>query len=269
MSGKHAFGAAAAAAVITAIAALLATFIIVFGDDDAAMSYRSLDYEVTVQPDGDLEITQHVDLRLNEREDDDDNTVPWKQLYQQYRLDPDNLTAITGVSVTDASTGENLRADRPAHPVRHRRRRVERVVCTALVHRRRHRWRGRPATLYAGRRHRRTTHGGDRLEHPRHRGGRQHALRRHDDVRGRDEPRTTTLPTFQWEPFGPSNQVPIGTVIGTVRLPDGGDGSLSRAWLHFSGTSETSRSNKRAAVHRIRTCAPASISTNRYTYRST
>ena len=86
MSGKHAFGAAAAAAVITAIAALFATFIIVFGDDDAAMSYRSLDYEVTVQPDGDLEITQHVDLRLNEREDDDDNTVPWKQLYQQYRL---------------------------------------------------------------------------------------------------------------------------------------------------------------------------------------
>ena len=60
MSGKHAFGAAAAAAVITAIAALLATFIIVFGDDDATMSYRSLDYEVTVQPDGDLEITQHV-----------------------------------------------------------------------------------------------------------------------------------------------------------------------------------------------------------------
>ena len=63
MSGKHAFGAAAAAAVITAIAALLATFIIVFGDDDAAMSYRSLDYEVTVQPDGDLEITQQTRCR--------------------------------------------------------------------------------------------------------------------------------------------------------------------------------------------------------------
>ena len=116
MSGKHAFGAAAAAAVITAIAALLATFIIVFGDDDAAMSYRSLDYEVTVQPDGDLEITQHVDLRLNEREDDDDNTVPWKQLYQQYRLNPDNLTAITGVSVTDASTGETYAQTDPRTP---------------------------------------------------------------------------------------------------------------------------------------------------------
>ena len=116
MSGKHAFGAAAAAAVITAIAALLATFIIVFGDDDAAMSYRSLDYEVTVQPDGDLEITQHVDLRLNEREDDDDNTVPWKQLYQQYRLNPDNLTAITGVSVTNASTGETYAQTDPRTP---------------------------------------------------------------------------------------------------------------------------------------------------------
>ena len=137
MSGKHAFGAAAAAAVITAIVALLATFIIVFGDDDAAMElpFASITRS-RCQPDGDLEITQHVDLRLNEREDDDDNTVPWKQLYQQYRLNPDNLTAITGVSVTDASTGETYAHDRPAHsPVRHRRRRVERVVCAALVHR--------------------------------------------------------------------------------------------------------------------------------------
>ena len=58
--------------------------------------------------------------------------------------------------------------------------------------------------------------------------------------------------TFQWEPFGPSNQVPIGTVTGTVRLPDGGDGSLSRAWLHFSGTSETSRSNNVLQFNRIR-----------------
>ena len=158
--------------MITAIAALLATFIIVFGDDDAAMSYRSLDYEVTVQPDGDLEITQHVDLRLNEREDDDDNTVPWKQLYQQYRLNPDNLTAITGVSVTDASTGETYAQTDPRTPSGNRRRRVEHIVRAALVHRRRHRRRAddpQPYTPDGDIREERVV--GDRLEHPRHRGG--------------------------------------------------------------------------------------------------
>lgn len=242
MSGKHAFGAAAAAAVITAIAALLATFIIVFGDDDAAMSYRSLDYEVTVQSDGDLEITQHVDLRLNEREDDDDNTVPWKQLYQQYRLTPDNLTAITGVSVTDASTGETYAQTDPRTP-------------SGIGD---DEWN----TSYA--RHwyiADVTDGADDPQPyvPGGDIGEQRVVEigwdipvtveadsMRFDVTMTFEGVTTAyddVATFQWEPFGPSSQVPIGTVTGTVRLPDGGDGSLSRAWLHFSGTSETSRSN--------------------------
>ena len=242
MSGKHAFGAAAAAAVITAIAALLATFIIVFGDDDAAMSYRSLDYEVTVQPDGDLEITQHVDLRLNEREDDDDNTVPWKQLYQQYRLNPDNLTAITGVSVTNASTGETYAQTDPRTP-------------SGIGD---DEWN----TSYA--RHWYIADVTDGADDPQpYAPGDDIGEERVVEI-GWNIPVTVEadsmrfdvtmtfegvmtayddVATFQWEPFGPSNQVPIGTVTGTVRLPDGGDGSLSRAWLHFSGTSETSRSN--------------------------
>ncbi|NMA53538.1 MAG: DUF2207 domain-containing protein, partial [Bifidobacterium sp.] len=242
MSGKHAFGAAAAAAVITAIAALLATFIIVFGDDDAAMSYRSLDYEVTVQPDGDLEITQHVDLRLNEREDDDDNTVPWKQLYQQYRLNPDNLTAITGVSVTDASTGETYAQTDPRTP-------------SGIGD---DEWN----TSYARHWYIADVTGGADDPQPYVPGDDIDEQRMVEigwnipvtveadsmrfDVTMTFEGVTTAyddVATFQWEPFGPSNQVPIGTVTGTVRLPDGGDRSLTRAWLHFSGTSETSRSN--------------------------
>ncbi len=46
---------------------------------------------------------------------------------------------------------------------------------------------------------------------------------------------------LQWEPFGTSNQVPIGTVTGVVRFPDGVTKSTSWAWLHFTGTSTTSR----------------------------
>lgn len=37
--------------------------------------------------------------------------------------------------------------------------------------------------------------------------------------------------TFQWEPFGENNQVPIGTVTGTVHFPKGVTASNSWTWL--------------------------------------
>ena len=237
MSGKHAFGAAAAAAVITAIAALLATFIIVFGDDDAAMSYRSLDYEVTVQPDGDLEITQHVDLRLNEREDDDDNTVPWKQLYQQYRLNPDNLTAITGVSVTDASTGETYAQTDPRTPSGI----GDDEWNTSYA---RH-WYIADVTDGADDPQPYTPDGDIREERVVEIGWNIPVTVEADsmrfDVTMTFEGVTTAyddVATFQWEPFGPSNQVPIGTVTGTVRLPDGGQYLLPSGYAQPYLTSE-------------------------------
>lgn len=47
--------------------------------------------------------------------------------------------------------------------------------------------------------------------------------------------------SWQWEPFGDSNLIPIGKVTGIVRFPDGIDASSSWAWLHYAGVSETSR----------------------------
>lgn len=47
--------------------------------------------------------------------------------------------------------------------------------------------------------------------------------------------------TFQWEPFGENNQVPIGTVTGTVHFPKGVTASNSWTWLHTEQTSETGR----------------------------
>ena len=47
--------------------------------------------------------------------------------------------------------------------------------------------------------------------------------------------------SFQWEPFGKKNQVPIGTVTGTVHFPEDITGKTSWAWLHTERTSETKR----------------------------
>lgn len=49
------------------------------------------------------------------------------------------------------------------------------------------------------------------------------------------------MASWQWEPFGDSNLIPIGKVTGIVRFPDGIDASSSWAWLHYAGVSETSR----------------------------
>ena len=58
-----------------------------FGDS-ADLSYRTLDYDVTATANGDLKVTQHIDVKMRERTDSDDNTKPWKQLFQQYTLTP-------------------------------------------------------------------------------------------------------------------------------------------------------------------------------------
>ena len=49
--------------------------------------------------------------------------------------------------------------------------------------------------------------------------------------------------SFQWEPFGKKNQVPIGTVTGTVHFPNGVTGKTSWTWLHTERTSETKRNS--------------------------
>ena len=66
-----------AAATITAI--LIVTLLIFnwLTTDQPKLSYRRLDYEVAVQPNGDLKVTQHIDMKLDSR----GKNKPWKQLY--------------------------------------------------------------------------------------------------------------------------------------------------------------------------------------------
>ncbi|WEV67129.1 DUF2207 domain-containing protein [Bifidobacterium sp. ESL0769] len=76
----------------------------------ADMTYRSLDYDATVRPDGDLRITEHVDMKLGKRA----GGKLWRQVFQRYTLhhgaNSDGvLSAITDVSVTNVSTGQRYR----------------------------------------------------------------------------------------------------------------------------------------------------------------
>ncbi|WEV63770.1 DUF2207 domain-containing protein [Bifidobacterium sp. ESL0732] len=89
------------ATVVTALVAF-----ILMPSGDGTMSYRSLDYDMTVRPNGDLRVVEHVDVKLGKRRDSDGDKAPWHQLFQRYKLDSKQLSAITDVSVKDAKTGE-------------------------------------------------------------------------------------------------------------------------------------------------------------------
>ena len=91
------------ATVVLAVITLAIIGTSAFGDS-ADLSYRTLDYDVAVQADGSLKVTQHIDMKLRTRDGD----TPWRQLYQKYTLREDGLTNITDISVRNVTAGEKL-----------------------------------------------------------------------------------------------------------------------------------------------------------------
>ena len=92
------------ATVVLAVITLAIIGTSAFGDS-ADLSYRTLDYDVTATANGDLKVTQHIDVKMRERTDSDDNTKPWKQLFQQYTLNSGTLTDISDISVRNVTDG--------------------------------------------------------------------------------------------------------------------------------------------------------------------
>lgn len=84
--------------------------------DEADLSYRSVDFDAQLQSNGDIRFTEHLDYQLKERENDDGDTKPWKQLYLTFKLRNQDLTNITDISVTNASTGEQYTQIAPQLP---------------------------------------------------------------------------------------------------------------------------------------------------------
>ncbi|WEV73753.1 DUF2207 domain-containing protein [Bifidobacterium sp. ESL0798] len=70
------------------------------------MRYHSLDYDMTVQPNGDLRVVQHLDLKLGKHPDGENGKTFWHHFYQRYHLDFEQLSAITDVSVKNVDTGQ-------------------------------------------------------------------------------------------------------------------------------------------------------------------
>ncbi|RBP97616.1 hypothetical protein CRD60_06420 [Bifidobacterium aemilianum] len=209
------------------------------------LSYRTDDYEAQVLENGDMRITQHIDMRLRERSDDG-HTKPWRQLYQQYKLDPKQIRGITDISVKNVSSGEVYEEDRAVDP---------------------------------------SSIGSDEVWNKGYAGGWYITEGSADNPSEYDPDRPLTSPktveigwnipvtesadslkfdvtmtmkgvairyddvaTFKWEPMGDANQVPIGRMTAKVSFPKSVGKDQVKAWLHFSGASTTERGSGNSLV---------------------
>ena len=239
------------ATVVLAVIPLAIIGTSAFGDS-ADLSYRTLDYDVTATANGDLKVTQHIDVKMRERTDSDDNTKPWKQLFQQYTLNSGTLTDISDISVRNVTDGiDYAQQSEPKLPS---------DVSSDKE------WNSDYANHWY------IADVSDGSDHPKAYtpgtdGLKPSASATEDNMTveiGWNIPVTTEadsmkfdvsftmhdvatkwkdVASFQWEPFGKKNQVPIGTVTGTVHFPNGITGKTSWAWLHTERTSETKRNS--------------------------
>ncbi|MBT1174399.1 DUF2207 domain-containing protein [Bifidobacterium sp. LC6] len=227
-----------------------------FTGSHSDLQYRSVDYDVTVQTNGDIKVTQHIDMKLGRRE----HGKPWKQLYQQYTLNQSDLADITDISVKNVTTGETYTRTTTVLP--------SDVASDAE-------WNSK----YAGHWYAQISDmlGANPKEYKPGVNGmpiysdetkyddfiQGNALKRQRTVEiGWNIPATkhahsmkfdvtmtlvgaarlhTDIAWFQWEPIAENNTTPIGRVTGTVRFPKGITAKNSWAWLHYAGSSSTSR----------------------------
>ncbi|NMM95203.1 DUF2207 domain-containing protein [Bifidobacterium oedipodis] len=232
---------------------VITILMVLFAGSDADLSYRTLDYEVTATADGDLEVTQHIDMKLRQREDDDDNTRPWKQLYQQYTLDSSKLTDITDISITNVSDGQTYSQTEPQSPsdISDNDWNTNYANHWYIADVSAGDWDPKPYKP-----------GKDGLEPSNNTNNNAADITTKTIEIGWNIPPTVSadslrfdisftmhdvitkwndIATFQWEPFGVTNQVPIGKVTGTIRFPQSLGTDKSWAWLHNERTSSIKR----------------------------
>jgi len=235
---------AAFSALVAVVAIILAVFVI--SGDEADLSYRSVDFDARLQSNGDIRFTEHLDYQLKRREDGNGDTKPWKQLYLTFKLRNQDLTNITDISVTNASTGEEYTQTDPQLP-------------SGISD-------GTWDSTYAGHWYiADTTAGSDSPQpfDPTTDGIDPNGSGEQKNIEiGWNIPATVNqsslkfdvsmtfrnmatqhsdVTNLMWEMFPENNQVPAGKVTGTVRFPKGIASNNSWAWLHTEATSQTSR----------------------------
>lgn len=225
-------------AVVAAALLLGVTFLDVnlTSDVEPDLSYRTLDYDVMVLKNGDLKVTQHIDMKLNDRGFD------WKQMYQQYTLKANNLTNISDISVKDVTNNETYIQGRFVNPNDVTDWNAEHAgqwyIADVSVLRDPQPFNPETDGLKADSSSDKTleigwnipeTASADSLKF-------DVSMTMHGVSTAYDD-----VVSFQWEPFGEENQIPIGTVTGKVTFPNGINGKNSWAWLHTKNTSTTNR----------------------------
>ena len=248
----------AIAATIGVVAIMLLA--IALDDGSADLSYKTLDYDVQVQSNGDLKVTQHIDMKLADRSDDDGDH-PWKQLYQQYMLKESDLTNITDISVRNVTTGETYQQGDIAIPSSYstgewNQEHAKQWYIADVSQGDSNPQPFDPAkdSLVAGN----TDDRSKKIEIGWNIPVTTSASSMKFDITMTMQGVTTAyqdVATFQWEPLGVSNQIPIGKVTGTVTFPDGITADNSWAWLHTERTSTTERGDKGSlqfTVHDVR-----------------
>ncbi len=226
------------AVVITALlAGVVLLLAVADSGDEADLSYSTLDYDVAVQRNGDLKVTQHIDMKLNDR------SKAWRQLYQRYTLKRSNLTNITDIRVTNVTTGERYTQGDFVLPDN----------ATDWDSLNAGQWYVVDVTDENDPQPFDSATDGLSLTQ----GQSQKTLEIGWNIPATDEAESlkfdismtmqgvgtaySDVVSFQWEPFGKANQTPIGKLTGTITFPDGVNESNSWAWLHCVNTSTTQR----------------------------
>ncbi|NMN02069.1 hypothetical protein G1C94_0691 [Bifidobacterium sp. DSM 109963] len=236
---------------MSVVFALLAGFItttLVAGSDEADLSYHSIDYDAVVLPNGDFKVSEHLDYKLQERKDDDDNVKPWKQLYWQYTLDSAKTTNISDITVCNATTGETYEQIEPRNPSS-----VTSDTWNATYAKH---WYIADVTngVDDPQPFDPQTDGLDSTQ-----SGQRKTVEIGWNIPVTDEADSlkfditmtfhnavtqySDVTSFQWEPIAPENEVPAGKVTGTLHFPEGITTNTSWAWLHTKNTSDTKRTS--------------------------
>lgn len=191
------------------------------------MTYTSVKYNATVKDNGDIRILQRVTMRLDGRSDDDDNSIPWRQLFQRYSKNQIGGD-ITDITVSD-DQGNDYEETDPLLPSSADNRGIDWDAQMART------WYldespsdAEKGTVEIGW-NIPTTYSADSLTFTLGMTF-EGAVTKHPDVA-----------TFQWEPISTANEVPVEYVEGTLHFPDGITTDSSWAWLHYESDSTTAR----------------------------
>ncbi len=206
---------------------------------DARMQYRSLDYDVSVEDDGSLRIVETVDVRLDKQK----NNKPWRQIYQRYTLDSNQLTGISGIAVENLDTDDIYLQGDVVQPKDVRKARnwdVDHAGTRYIANVDKPKSNESPLSDYT------SIESTDNVSDPATQtvevGWNIPETKSADSMRFQVTMTFDNVATqyadatkFQWEPVSKDNAVPIGTLTARVHYPAPLDDADSWAWLHFQG----------------------------------